>query len=96
MSEFQTIDIHVKQWHDRTYGNTYFAAQVTLDYALPTQRVVYLPFQYGYGSHAEHVALKALGIDLAWKRDNCARYRAYYQDANRRDVKAWGRDPNNA
>ena len=32
------------QWHDKTYGNTYFASRVSID-----GRIAFsLPFQYGY------------------------------------------------
>lgn len=45
----KTIDITAKEWFDKVNGNSYFSAQITIDYSLPTQQTIYLPFQYGYG-----------------------------------------------
>lgn len=45
----KTIDIKAKTWFDKANGNSYFAAVVTLDFGLPTQKEIKIPFQYGYG-----------------------------------------------
>lgn len=46
-----TIDIQAKEWHDKVNGNSYFSAVITLDFAQPTERVITVPFTYGYGNH---------------------------------------------
>lgn len=58
--KIKTIDIQAKEWFDKTYGNSYFSANVTLNYGMKTEKSIYLPFQYGYGSHYIDMAFKAL------------------------------------
>jgi len=55
----KTIDLQTKEWFDKTYGNSYFSAQLTINFGLAGERKIYLPFQYGYGSHSEDMAFKA-------------------------------------
>lgn len=50
-SELKTIDINAKEWFDKTYGNSYFAANVTVNFGMEDQQNFKLPFQYGYGDH---------------------------------------------
>lgn len=45
----KTLDIQAKEWFDKINGNSYFSALVTLDFGLPTQKEIKVPFQYGYG-----------------------------------------------
>lgn len=59
----KTIDIHGKEWFDKTYGNSYFSAQATIDFGLPTQKTVLVPFQYGYGSSFEYEAMRQMQMD---------------------------------
>ena len=47
--KIKTIDIAAKEWFDKTYGNSYFSAQIILNYGLKDQQKYCLPFQYGYG-----------------------------------------------
>ena len=47
----KTIDVTAKEWFDKVNGNSYFSAQVTLNYAMDDEQTIYLPFQYGYGEH---------------------------------------------
>ena len=56
----KTIDIQAKEWFDRVNGNSYFSATVTVNYKLDDERTIYLPFQYGYGSHYVDQAARAL------------------------------------
>lgn len=55
-AELKTIDISAKEWFDKTYGNSYFAANVTLNFGMDTQESFTLPFQYGYGDHYINMA----------------------------------------
>jgi len=74
-----TLD--VRQYRDKVNGNTYFAARA---HDLEGNVIAYLPFQYGYGSHAERVAEKEL---------NCKPedIRAFYSDGHSQaSVKSWG------
>ena len=58
--KIKTIDVQAKQWRDRTYGNSYFAAQVTINFGTKTEKTFYVPFQYGYGSQYEWAAKQVL------------------------------------
>jgi len=58
--QIKTIDIQAKEWFDRTYGNSYFSANITINYGMKTQKTIFLPFQYGYGSHYQDMAGKEL------------------------------------
>ena len=55
----QTIDIHTYTWFDKTYGNTYFAQEIVLNYGTEQEQRFKNPFQYGYSSY-EFEALKFL------------------------------------
>lgn len=56
----KTIDVHTKEWWDKVNGNTYFASLVTIDFGLPTEKQIKIPYQYGYGSCHEQEAIKAI------------------------------------
>ncbi len=47
----KTIDINAKEWFDKVNGNSYFSAVITLNYGMPDEENISLPFQYGYGDH---------------------------------------------
>lgn len=67
--KIKTIDIQAKEWFDKVNGNSYFSANVTLNYGLPTQKSIFLPFQYGYGSHYQDMAGKELLKQKLVKQD---------------------------
>lgn len=52
----KSIFIESRAWFDKTGGNTYFSARISLDGKL----IGVLPFQYGYGSQFETAALEWL------------------------------------
>lgn len=58
--KIKTIDITAKEWFDRVNGNSYFSAQITLNYGLKDEKTVKVPFQYGYGYYYEQVANETL------------------------------------
>lgn len=58
--KIKTIDIQAKEWFDKVNGNSYFSANITINYGMKTQKTIFLPFQYGYGSHYQDVAGKEL------------------------------------
>ena len=49
------IHLSIRRWHDKVYGNSYFAARIYAD-GLEIARI---PLQYGYGSQPVAVALVA-------------------------------------
>ena len=99
-TSLKTVHVEALKWHDKTYGNTYFSAQITIN----NRWVVCLPFQYGYGSQFEFEAvheLQRLGMlsdkhqgaikqamdDITGSRNNCT---ISCNDALKRDVIAHG------
>ena len=54
----KTIDINAKEWFDKIYGNSYFAAIVTINFGLEDQTEIKIPFDYGYGDYYKWKALK--------------------------------------
>jgi hypothetical protein len=59
-TKIKTIDIQAKEWFDKTYGNSYFAAKVTINFGMKGAETFTIPFQYGYGNHYEYIAFKEL------------------------------------
>ncbi len=62
--DIKTIDIIVKEWFDRINGNSYFSANITINFNKKNQVKIYVPFTYGYGSHSEHVCFNKIKKDL--------------------------------
>lgn len=58
IGRIKTIDLHELNWFDKSAGNTYFSAQVVINFGMKDQKTVNIPYQYGYGSHCEDVASK--------------------------------------
>lgn len=48
--QIKTLDIKAKEWFDKVNGNSYFSAQVTINFGLGDQKIINIPFQYGYGN----------------------------------------------
>lgn len=58
--KIKTIDIQAREWFDKVNGNSYFSAEVVLNYGTPESKVIALGFQYGYGQHYVDQAMKEL------------------------------------
>ena len=59
-TDVKTIDINAKEWFDKINGNSYFAANITLNYGMEDSKNIVLPFQYGYGDSYRYAAIKKL------------------------------------
>lgn len=59
-TKIKTIDIQAKEWFDRLNGNSYFAAQIFVNYGLSDEKSFKLPFQYGYESASKSTAIALL------------------------------------
>ncbi len=66
----KTIDINAKEWFDKVNGNSYFSAEVILDYGTREERILKLPFQYGYGEQYTHEGFKVIKqfLSIEYKR----------------------------
>ena len=81
MAKIKTIIVQAKEWFDKVNGNSYFSAEVTLNFGLKDQRVHYLPFQYGYGDHYRDAAYKHLQeVGEIPKQEGMKSYWSYYED----------------
>lgn len=49
--KINTIDVYAKEWFDKVNGNSYFSAEVVINYGRKNSKAYTLPFQYGYGDH---------------------------------------------
>ena len=92
----KTLDINAKEWFDKVNGNSYFSAQIVIDYDLPTYKKYFLPFQYGYGDsfqwqslkHLQEISLVADNIGHLWQlRDNGVIIRTSKRNALKRELK---------
>lgn len=101
--QVKTIDINAKEWFDKVNGNSYWSAQVTINFGMPDAKTIYVPFQYGYGTAYEFDSIRQLQMDgiipndvtiyAPWSfcEENNIIYRAQKQDnCRKRDVVAWG------
>ena len=102
-TEVKTIDLKAKQWFDKVNGNSYFSAQATINFGMPDEKTVYIPFQYGYGDHYKTVAFEQLQNDGILPNDTTIYSPWRYCEENniilryskqenclQRDVKAFG------
>ena len=74
----RSIFIEARQWHDRTYGNSYYSAQVFID----GEHVLSTGMNYGYEYQYEHDVAREL-IKLELLPDTCDSgysMRAYCRD----------------
>ena len=103
LQKIKTIDLKAKEWFDKINANSYFSAQVTVNFGMPNEKTIYIPFQYGYGDHYHTRAAHQLQIDgilpenetiynfTRWCKENNIQLR-YSKDEKclQRDVKAFG------
>ena len=54
-SKLNLVKLDITEYFDKTYGNSYFSGYVYFK-----GETYFLPYQYGYGSHCEDVALTML------------------------------------
>lgn len=77
--KIHTIDIQAKEWFDKVNGNSYFAALVTLNFSMPDEKQVKVPFQYGYGDSAKTKSIEQLQKDGILPNDGTL-YSEYFTD----------------
>jgi len=58
--KIKTIDVDGLEWWDKVNGNHYFAAIVTINYGMKSEKKLLLPFQYGYGEQYTYQAMAKL------------------------------------
>ena len=55
-----TIDVQAKEWFDRTYGNSYVAIRLYINYGMKDEVTLYGPYTYGYGDYYMQYAKELL------------------------------------
>ena len=99
----KTIDIEAREWFDKTYGNSYFSAQITINFGMKTEKRFKLPWQYGYGEHFVYEATKLLtekgfikdmryGFSTHCRDNGIILRTSKQQNCLKRDMVAWGKD----
>ena len=73
--KIKTIDINAKEWFDKVNGNSYFSAEIVLNFGLKDFKIIKLPFQYGYGDQYEYESFKEIKEVLNLKTDTNALWR---------------------
>ena len=58
--KIKTIDIQANEYYDKKNGNSYFNADIILNYNTESQITIHLPMQYGYGEHYLYQSLNKL------------------------------------
>jgi hypothetical protein len=48
--KIKTIDIQANEYFDKVNGNSYFNANIYLNYDSPNRVKIHIPFEYGYNS----------------------------------------------
>ena len=84
-AKIKTVDVNCREWFDRVNGNSYFSGVVTINYGTKSAVVINLPFQYGYGSHYQDMAFKAIIDNInkkSLKNIYSMSYWRYYNDNN--------------
>ena len=61
--KIKNLDCHIREWFDKHAGNSYFSGRIVVNFSEKSEKTLFLPFQYGYGSAWEAAAQEALG----WK-----------------------------
>lgn len=74
-TQVKTIDVNAKQWFDKVNGNSYFSAEVVINYGQTDAETIILPFQYGYGEAYIYTALSKLKEAGYITADNTAHLR---------------------
>lgn len=78
--DIKTIDVNAMEWFDKINGNSYFAANIVINYGMKNEVHLKLPFQYGYGGHYRHMAYNKIRKELnCFKKydRNTSYWRAY-------------------
>jgi hypothetical protein len=58
--KIKTIDIQANEYFDKINGNSYFNANIYLNYDSPNRVKIHIPFEYGYNSQYIQTATNKL------------------------------------
>lgn len=81
--DIKTVDVQAKEWFDKVNGNSYFSAEVTVNYGMKNESSFSIPMQYGYGDHYRDQAFKAIKKELnCFKTFRGSSYWRAYEENN--------------
>lgn len=76
-------------WYDRTYGNTYTSARLSLDYGDRYELVAVFPFQYANAEMLVHAVIDITEERPVLHSSNCLKKEAVYQGQNFTGMLNW-------
>jgi len=102
-NELRSVIISSREWRDKTYGNTYYAARVMLNFGMDNAEEFYMDFRYGYGNQAEYDAIREIAKQLNVNFDGFNTFKNIYnnfgyyikvdtqitQNCKKKDLKKW-------
>ena len=80
-NKIKTVDITAKEWFDKVNGNSYFSAEVIINFGMENSITLNVPYQYGYGEHYKDMAFQEIKKQLKCFK-KYRHYRNAYQDYN--------------
>ncbi len=88
LKDIKTIDVNGREWFDRVNGNSYFTATVVINYAMEDEKVIEIPFTYGYGDQYLYESLKTIEANIScptrWCRERGIILRAHKCNVTRK------------
>ena len=75
--KIKTVDVTAKEWFDKVNGNSYFSAEVTINFGMENSTTLNLPYQYGYGEHYRDMAFQEIKEQLGCFRKYNSYWKAY-------------------
>ena len=66
-NDIKEIDVSAKRWFQSSYGNTYHSVLLSVFDGKKWTEIAVNPFEYGYGDHYMHTALRLLKDSLSDK-----------------------------
>ena len=75
--KIKTVDVTAKEWFDKVNGNSYFSAEVTINFGMENSTTLNLPYQYGYGEHYRDMAFQEIKEQLGCFRKYGSYWKAY-------------------
>lgn len=95
--KIKTLDCHIREWFDKINGNSYFSGRIVVNFSEKSEKTLFLPYQYGYGSAWEDAARKILGWEEPMFWSECQKneivLRVNREYSTKREAKAFGYDP---
>jgi len=77
------ISVIATEWFDKVNGNSYFSGKILIN----GERVIKLPFQYGYGNQWRHEAIKQIMQDYKLPTNEATPTGRFHGDLAAKNIK---------